>query len=452
MWAAEIPQPGHLLEQTPFMLPCLRGAIVAFRLGCRRRSFAMMSTPQLHAGPEAPVLQLDVGTRVELEASAAADAERRACAVRMYVTVNVHGDEQAGMHGTNMLLKEGWFEAWAAAVRERGGGAHLRVEIANPRASEANKRFLDSNLNRLFQEDRIDPDTPGVHGYEGSIVGPIAAEIKASTHYLDIHTCSALAPPCALPAGHDASEALAERLPVAFVVQDLAHGTNQKGTSMDWCLEHGVVGVGLECGQHTDPTSVASAAACIRAFVEAVSGIPAGARAGAAAEAADEATEGKADGAAAAASGSDTGAGAAAGAGAEVAASSPAAAAAGPPVVLRCVGSEPVRRGFKWTQRVEAFQAVRPEAVIAVDEEVGELTISRCRDDAPADWSRSRAEPTAAEADATSGAAPSAGGGDGGGDGSGEESKDPFALWYAVMPTRSAVEREEAWFSCIRVA
>ena len=155
--------------------------------------------------------------------------------------------------------------------------------------------------------------------YEGGIARQLADEILLCTHYMDIHTCSAKALPSALPARSAASETIAAHLPVEYAVQDVAHNTLRRGTTLDWALENRIAGVGLECGQHDDPASVDNARDCIRAFV----------------------------------GGDDLGM---------------------PRHVLICTRSERVREGFEWVRDVAAFERVAEDEVIARDAVEGDLT------------------------------------------------------------------------------
>ena len=192
---------------------------------------------------------------------------------KVVITCASHGNETCGALGVNELILEGFLQDTCIKCN-----VALTVILGNPRATAKHRRFADVNLNRCFV-DRVGPSvdgeiTPGsseAEPYEhGRAVFLMEILRQVRPHiYLDLHSCSALSPPFALPMDTTKSARLAGRLPVRAVVQGLAHATTAKGTSLDWVLAHmaDTAGVAVECGRHDARSSVEVAKACVRAVV-----------------------------------------------------------------------------------------------------------------------------------------------------------------------------------------
>eukprot|EP00884_Botryococcus_braunii_P001819 jgi/Botrbrau1/11638/Bobra.0209s0028.1 len=242
------------------------------------------------------------------------------------LTVCHHGNEPCGLIAFNQLVKEGFLDRRDEGEPWPWPWDILRVELANPRALEAGKRFLDVNLNRIYTErDIAEAASPQCTSYEHTLIGRLLMAIRDCDEFLDVHSTSATTPPFAFHMGSLEAASYAASFPVAYTLEDSSEGS--RGTGVAYAALVGVQrAVVVECGQHDDPRSVEVAKGVIRRFLT-------GHRVGP-----DDLVGGR------------------------------------PPVPLRIEDGAYVRKGFRWAMpRVEAFQRVEHGQLIAVDEEEGEL-------------------------------------------------------------------------------
>jgi hypothetical protein len=201
------------------------------------------------------------------------------------VLVGIHGNEACGVEAARLMLQRhslfipprrqtlatnkclGDDSMWSFPLDTLFQEMTIEFIVGNPRAVEANKRFLERKLNRLLDVHVLCEDGIGVASYEVQRARVLVEAIRHSDVVLDIHSVSSESDPFALPSSMDASEELACQLPVSYVVQSLANCTAEGGTTMDCALLHGVPGVCVECGQHHHPDIVARAADVISTFL-----------------------------------------------------------------------------------------------------------------------------------------------------------------------------------------
>jgi hypothetical protein len=189
-------------------------------------------------------------------------SSRRRAGRRVLITVCVHGNEQCGWLALQQLARTKYFnDFWT----NHPGIDSLTMVLANPEATRANRRFIDTNLNRIFgavQEE--DDDT----GYEYSLLKNLQNQIDLCDWYLDLHSTSAQTEPFAIPLDSNAgSQSVAECIPVTFVLEDLLESL--EGTTMHWARRDTKrIAVVVECGQHQCPTAVSTAKACIEEFIK----------------------------------------------------------------------------------------------------------------------------------------------------------------------------------------
>lgn len=227
-------------------------------------------------------------------------------AIKVVITVGVHGDEPCGIHGFNELLEEGYFD-------HLPDNMSLTALVGNPGAVDRNQRFLEHNLNRMMRKDLFDKKS-----YEAERARVVAAAINRCDVYMDLHSCSAPAPAHALPMNTIESVQISSKLPVGFVIRNLAHTTKGNATTLDYALSRGKkAAVCVECGQHTERQTIENAKACIRTLIEIYRG--------------EEPHLSQ------------------------------------PPVILMCTENEPVRQQFSFTRPVEAFDLVPYGEEIARD-------------------------------------------------------------------------------------
>lgn len=158
--------------------------------------------------------------------------------------------------------------------------------------------------------------------YEAERARVVAHAIDKCDVLLDLHSCSAKSPAHALPKDDIASIELASKLPVGYVIKYLAHTTKGRATTLDWAQKKNKIGVCVECGQHTERETIENAKNCIKTFVYLQCGM-------------EERVE---------------------------------ALNFTPPVVLNSRENEPVRKGFRFTRKVSAFEKVPFGEIIAIDD------------------------------------------------------------------------------------
>jgi len=273
---------------------------------------------------------------------------------RVLILVGVHGNEPCGVLAVREILEKfRLFRGSAGVTRadlERDECwndlplsylfEHLTIEfvLGNPKAYHASKRFMKKNLNRLFDPHLLCDDGKAAHeGYEYELQRAriLTESIRHSDFVLDLHSCSADTGSFALPSSMELSEEFAELLPVNYVIQSLAHMTLEGGTTLDAGLLYHVPSVCVECGKHDHPDVVARAAAvissCLRLQLDT-------------AEFQEEYKDAYNE------------------------------KAPLSPVVMKCVTSERVHKGFEWLQEFPEFHFVPFDTEVFQDEVRGKVT------------------------------------------------------------------------------
>lgn len=291
------------------------------------------------------------------------------------VLVGIHGNEPCGVEAARLILQRHCLFTrrstagssssgllatkeelddntnWTIPLASLSGEITIEFVVGNPKAVAANKRFLQRNLNRLLDVHVLCDETIKEDGYEIQRARVVYEAIRHSDAVLDIHSVSSDSDPFAIPASTDASEELAQQLPVSYVVESLAHCTAEGGTSMDCALVHDVPAVCVECGQHSHVDIVARAADVISTFLLTQYGgekpssrsVESCASAGLANEEKKDAKE----------EGSKDSKG---------------------PVVMRCEGIEIVREGFEWMKPFQEFEWIPYGVAVFKDSVRGEVT------------------------------------------------------------------------------
>jgi predicted deacylase len=180
---------------------------------------------------------------------------------KLLVTVCIHGNEICGLVATNELLQEGFFKQIPKDVR-------VTIMLGNPRAVMEDKRFIDMNLNRMFDPKWYDDELGAAHvddPYERSLLSGIISEMNKCDAYLDLHSTSAPTLPFAILSPGSKSEALSRNFPVKFLLRNV--GKVISGTSLDYVKGINKPGVCVECGQHRSEEAVKVAKDTIRAFI-----------------------------------------------------------------------------------------------------------------------------------------------------------------------------------------
>lgn len=160
------------------------------------------------------------------------------------ILVGVHGDEKFGVEAMKSLLP---------IEIQRG---RLIVMVGNPRAVEADTRFIDFDLNRSFY---FEP-----RGYEAERMQEIKKVLDEADVLLDIHGSfvpSTQAFAICEPNGY----AIVRQLPVSRVVSGF--DTFQPGGTDYYMNKRGAVGICVECGYLKDPKATELARNIISAFL-----------------------------------------------------------------------------------------------------------------------------------------------------------------------------------------
>lgn len=276
---------------------------------------------------------------------------------RAVITVAIHGNEPCGVHAANELLLDGTLGFMHGMAPWPPHLLSFTLMLGNPEAFSADKRFLDSNLNRALTQEGIHaadaaagrdsssglytcsnstdskssseapirivtpPHSNGINGCGAHLgvekvrAAKVAAVISGATMFVDIHSTSAAAAAFAFHAPSQAAQDWAATFAVGFTIED----TSLIGTTFDWAARQGIDRAALvECGQHKARTSVDIAK---RAILRIVTG----------------------------------------------------QAAEMQPVRLRNAGSVMVCHGFRFSQKTPSFHHVAYQQLIAQDEEHGDI-------------------------------------------------------------------------------
>ncbi len=181
----------------------------------------------------------------------------------------VHGNEPSGGHALMRILDE-----LAHRIPLRRGG--LLALTGNRPALEKGLRYVEEDLNRCWTDERIarlrsDPDRPrSVEEREMlellDVVEPAMDEAE-DIHVLDFHSTSGPGLPfgCSLDADRDPALFASFALPIVVGVE-----AQMRGTIMDWFQRRGHSAIGVEGGQHDDPTTIDAHEAVLRLALDAL--------------------------------------------------------------------------------------------------------------------------------------------------------------------------------------
>jgi len=186
--------------------------------------------------------------------------------IRKLILVCIHGNEQCGMKAFNQLFDEGWISTINPILKQKN--LRIRVILGNPRGVIENKRFIDLNLNRIFRSPFLNEKSSDMfikRPYELSRMEYICKAIRWCDYLLDLHSTSADTPPFALFSDNILSERYATTFPVEYVIKDLSKCV--LGTTLGFAKLLSKIGISVECGQHENPDSVEIALQIIKKYV-----------------------------------------------------------------------------------------------------------------------------------------------------------------------------------------
>jgi predicted deacylase len=173
----------------------------------------------------------------------------------------LHGNEPAGLQALERLGER---------LRAAGGlrrGAVVGM-VGNRRASALGRRYLDRDLNRLWEMSPADAATFR-EGRERRELTRALAELRRSSpgplHVVDLHTTSGKGPAFTIVPASPWGRAEADALPVPRITGVF---TSLRGTFGGWLDRHRIPNLILEAGAHGDPESVTRAEAVLRILAE----------------------------------------------------------------------------------------------------------------------------------------------------------------------------------------
>lgn len=169
------------------------------------------------------------------------------------VLAGVHGDERCGIDALKKILPN--------ILIEKGT---VLFGYGNPRAIEANKRFTESNLNRLFKDDDLLLEAER-NSYEYKRAQFLKNYLNQADALLDIHANLTPNSKPFVVCEANAKE-IVERLPIDLVVSGFDH--IQPGGTDYYMNTIGKIGICVECGYINDPQSTQIAEKNIIAFLK----------------------------------------------------------------------------------------------------------------------------------------------------------------------------------------
>lgn len=163
----------------------------------------------------------------------------------------IHGDEVCGIKALEEISEQ--FNDGSISLKK---GTVVLVPCCNPNAFKANKRFTESNLNRVFRK-HTDPKN-----YEERLANELTEIVEKTDVLIDIHSMSASGPAnIFIDYPQPESLNLANVIGAPFVILDwpkVYDNNKDKITSYDtsrFAFECNKVSLLLECGQHNDPAA-----------------------------------------------------------------------------------------------------------------------------------------------------------------------------------------------------
>lgn len=174
------------------------------------------------------------------------------------VIVGVHGDEKCGVIALKNILPD--------LKIDRGA---VWFGFGNPRAIDANQRFVERNLNRMFCDYLLTPEDK--NSYEYGRAQFIKTYLSQATALLDIHASPT---PKSQPFTicEKNADGIVEFLPVNLRVSGF--DKNEPGGTDYYMNKIGGVGICVECGFYNDPASAQRAEEAIITFLKARGHLP----------------------------------------------------------------------------------------------------------------------------------------------------------------------------------
>ena len=136
------------------------------------------------------------------------------------ILAGIHGNEKSGVYAVERFI----FECVTKQHKLKAGSIH--IILGNEEAMEANKRYLQVDMNRCFFEDTSHlPD-----GYEKDRVEQIKPFMETCDYALDLHSCTSESEP--FMATYEYDTEVAKYLGVKHIITGWEHLS-----PMDWSYE-----------------------------------------------------------------------------------------------------------------------------------------------------------------------------------------------------------------------
>lgn len=169
----------------------------------------------------------------------------------------IHGNEHASIHAVKRVFH-------ALKSRKNKFSGKLLAFAGNLPALQKNLRFIDEDMNRLWQSDKIKFLRSCVNGHPLSneekqalaLIRQMGQEIdnkNGSAIFLDMHTTSSKSKPFIIFGDTLRNRRIAANFNVPYVL-----GLEEAipGTIMEYITECGHIGMAFEAGRHEDPVSI----------------------------------------------------------------------------------------------------------------------------------------------------------------------------------------------------
>jgi predicted deacylase len=197
----------------------------------------------------------------------------KAAGPKLLVLGAIHGNETCGTHAIGRAIVE-----LRSGIFSLDKGSVTFVPVCNPEAYRQNKRYAETNLNRVIKK----WDKPEV--YEHKLANEVVAQIDACDILLDLHSYgSGTRPFLFIEHGSPEERALAEamRLPYWVTGWNALYAGREglwQGDTCTYAFAQGKLALLVECGLHGDPAAAEVAYRCLRAALAHVglaAGLPA---------------------------------------------------------------------------------------------------------------------------------------------------------------------------------
>lgn len=168
----------------------------------------------------------------------------------------IHGNEKCGTQAAMKIIKQ-----IEQGLLNLECGSVTFVPICNPKAYEADKRYIDINLNRIIkQHDKVE-------AYEEQLANQIAPLIETHDFTLDLHSIHSEGASFAfLDYPNKDAEEICNILGVETILTgwpQMYGDIDDDFTTLAHAHKSGKASVTVECGEHYDPNSVVVAENCI---------------------------------------------------------------------------------------------------------------------------------------------------------------------------------------------